>query len=147
MKAYLKDSIKKVIINKSRYISIILIIALGVGFFTGMNSIASDMQKTTEVYLKDSNVYDFQIIYNLGITNNDIEELKKLDNITNVEPAYVYDTLLETPQKKLVVRTNSITNNINKNNIIEGRNIENEEECLIDERLNSMYGYNIGDTI
>lgn len=119
MKAYLKDSIKKVVANKSRYISIILIIALGVGFFTGMNSISFDMQKTAEVYLKDSNVYDFQIIYNLGIVDKDIEELKNIEGITNVEPAYIFDALVETEQKKLVVRTNSITQNMNKSEIIE----------------------------
>ena len=119
MKAYLKDSIKKVVANKSRYISIILIIALGVGFFTGMNSISFDMQKTAEVYLKDSNVYDFQIIYNLGIVDKDIEELKKIEGITNVEPAYIFDALVETEQKKMVVRTNSITENMNKSEIIE----------------------------
>lgn len=119
MKAYLKDSIKKVVANKSRYISIILIIALGVGFFTGMNSISFDMQKTAEVYLKDSNVYDFQIIYNLGIVDKDIEELKNIEGITNVEPAYIFDALVETEQKKLVVRTNSMTENMNKSEIIE----------------------------
>lgn len=119
MKAYLKDSIKKVVANKSRYISIILIIALGVGFFTGMNSISFDMQKTAEAYLKDSNVYDFQIIYNLGIVDKDIEELKNVEGITDIEPAYIFDALVETEQKKLVVRTNSITENMNKSEIIE----------------------------
>lgn len=147
MKAYLKDSIKKLSINKSRYISIILIIALGIAFFTGMNSISCDMQLTTQKYLEDSNVYDFQMMYNLGISKDDIECINKIDEILDVEVGYIYDTVVETPQKKLVVRTNSKSEKININNIIEGRDIKTNSECLIDSRLNSMYGYNLGDKI
>ena len=35
------------------------------------------MLKTLDNYYDENNVYDIEIISNLGLTNNDIEELKK----------------------------------------------------------------------
>ncbi len=116
---YYKDSIRKLKTSIFRYISIIVIIMLGVGFFVGMNSVAPDMKKTTEEYLKTSNVFDIQLASNLG-----------------------YD-------KNLPVRIISKTKDqkINKNDIIEGKDVQFPNECLIDTRLHSIYNLNVGDKI
>ena len=52
-----------------------LVSFLGVGFFTGIQSCGPDMLKTLDNYYDENNVYDIEIISNLGLTNNDIEEM------------------------------------------------------------------------
>ena len=146
---YYKDSIRKLKTSIFRYISIIVIIMLGVGFFVGMNSVAPDMKKTTEEYLKTSNVFDIQLASNLGYDKKDVEKFEKIEEITEVEPVYNYDVLTTINDKNLPVRIISKTKDqkINKNDIIEGKDVQFPNECLIDTRLHSIYNLNVGDKI
>ena len=146
---YYKDSIRKLKSSIFRYISIIVIIMLGVGFFVGMNSVAPDMKKTTEEYLKTSNVFDIQLASNLGYDKKDVEKFEQIEEITEVEPVYNYDVLTTINDKNLPVRIISKTKDqkINKNDIIEGKDVQFPNECLIDTRLHSIYNLNVGDKI
>lgn len=146
---YYKDSIRKLKTSIFRYISIIVIIMLGVGFFVGMNSVAPDMKKTTEEYLKTSNVFDIQLTSNLGYDKEDIEKFKQIEEVTDVEPVYNYDVLTTKNDKNLPIRIVSKPKEqtINKNDIIMGKDVQFQNECLIDTRLHSIYNLNIGDTI
>lgn len=146
---YYKDSIRKLKTSIFRYISIIVIIMLGVGFFVGMNSVAPDMKKTTEEYLKTSNVFDIQLASNLGYDKKDVEKFEQIEEITEVEPVYNYDVLITINDKNLPVRIISKTKDqkINKNDIIEGKDVQFPNECLIDTRLHSIYNLNVGDKI
>ena len=146
---YYKDSIRKLKTSIFRYISIIVIIMLGVGFFVGMNSVAPDMKKTTEEYLKTSNVFDIQLASNLGYDKKDVEKFEQIEEITEVDPVYNYDVLTTINDKNLPVRIISKTKDqkINKNDIIEGKDVQFPNECLIDTRLHSIYNLNVGDKI
>lgn len=146
---YYKDSIRKLKTSIFRYISIIVIIMLGVGFFVGMNSVAPVMKKTTEEYLKTSNVFDIQLASNLGYDKKDVEKFEQIEEITEVEPVYNYDVLTTINDKNLPVRIISKTKDqkINKNDIIEGKDVQFPNECLIDTRLHSIYNLNVGDKI
>ena len=73
----LKHIFKKIKDNNKRFLSLFCMAFLGVGFFTGIQSCGPDMLKTLDNYYDENNVYDIEIISNLGLTNNDIEELKK----------------------------------------------------------------------
>lgn len=146
---YYKDSVRKLKRSIFRYISIILIIMLGVGFFIGMNSVAPDMKNTAEDYLKRTNIFDIQLLSNLGYEEEDIEKFKNLDNIKEVEAVYNYDVLTNSEKKNIPIRviSNIKDSKINKNDLIEGREPEKNNECLIDTRLKNMYGYNVGEKI
>ena len=74
----LKHIFKKIKDNNKRFLSLFCMAFLGVGFFTGIQSCGPDMLKTLDNYYDENNVYDIEIISNLGLTNNDIEELKKI---------------------------------------------------------------------
>lgn len=146
---YYKDSVRKLKKSIFRYISIVLIIMLGVGFFVGMNSVSPDMKITTEQYLKQTNIFDIQLISNLGYEEEDIDKFKEIENIETVEAIYIYDVLTKTEKKNIPVRviSSSKDSKINKNDLIEGKEPNKNNECLIDTRLKNMYGYNVGDKI
>ena len=133
--AYIKENLRKIRKTKSRFISLMLIVMLGVLFFSGMNSVSPDMENTLNQYLKNNNVSDIQIISALGFSQDDVEELRKLNNVVEVNPGFLYDVILDHDGKRLPVRLNSIEKeqDVNKMQIIEGRNIENDKECLVDE--------------
>ena len=56
-----------------RYLAIFAIIALGVGFFTGLRVCTDAMLKTAGEYLEDKSLYDFRLISTLGLTDEDVD--------------------------------------------------------------------------
>lgn len=148
-KAYARDSKKMFKNNLFRFVSIVLIIMLGTAFFIGMNSVSPVMEQVAEKYMKEQNIFDISITSNLGYKPEDIEKFKQNEHVTEIKGEYTYDALASFGEKDIVVRFSSIKDDleINKNDIFEGRNVENDNECLISSRLNTMYGYEIGDKI
>ncbi len=59
MKSVLRKNIFRDIKNsRTRFISIMLIVALGVGFFTGVKATSPSMNKTPEMYYSENNLMD-----------------------------------------------------------------------------------------
>ncbi len=65
-----------------------------------MNSVSPDMENTLNQYLKNNNVSDIQIISALGFSQDDVEELRKLNNVVEVNPGFLYDVILDHEGKK-----------------------------------------------
>ena len=146
--AYLKDSIRKLKSSIFQYVSIILIIVLGVAFFVGMNVISPNMANTAEIYLEDSNIYDLNLVSTIGFEAEDIEKVKQDENVLIAEGSYIQDVLIDNDETTLAVRLNSIPNSdINILDLVDGNMPEAKNECVIDTRLHNMYGFNIGDII
>ena len=146
--AYLKDSVRKLKSSIFQYISIILIIILGVAFFVGMNVVSPNMENTAEKYLKNNKIYDIQLLSTIGWEEADVETAKNTEHIVLAEGGYTQDVIVESSEKTLAVRLTSIPEvEINQMDIVEGRKPEKETECAIDTRMEKMYGYKIGDII
>ena len=147
--AYLKDSKKMFKNNIGRFCSIVLIIMLGTSFFIGMNAISPEMKKTAEKYMKDKNIYDYEIESNLGYKKEDVKKFKDNKNIVKAQGVFSYDALASFEQKDIVVRVSSLNPDvkINETYIEDGRKIKKENECYISTRLKQMYNYDIGDKI
>ena len=146
-KALFKDGIKEITKSFKRFISILLIVLLGVGFFAGIKATSPDMKLTLDKYFDDKNVMDFQVISTLGLTNDDITELKKVENIENVEGSYQSDAIVNVGEKEVVVKLETMTDEINGLEIVEGRLPQNENECVVEHSFISGTNHKIGDTI
>lgn len=67
-KALLKDSVKEIKNTYKRFLSILLMAFLGVGFFAGIRATSPDMVDTIDNYYDTQNVYDIQVLSTLGLT-------------------------------------------------------------------------------
>ena len=133
MKSFSKDIYKEIINTKKRFLSILIIVLLGVGFFAGIKATSPDMEKTVDKYFDDKNVFDIEVISTLGLTKDDIEEIKKIDGVEEVEGSYSKDILLDVKEnEEIAVKIHSISDNINLVQLLEGRMPENENECLVE---------------
>ena len=103
-KALFKESIKQIKNTYKRYISILLMAFLGVGFFAGMRVTSPDMVDTIDEYYTDNKVYDIQILSTLGLTNDDIEAISKINNIESIIGTYELDGKLETNNKEIITK-------------------------------------------
>ena len=80
-KALLKDSLKQIAKTNKRFISILLMAFMGVGFFAGVRSASPDMKATIDTYYDNKNMYDISLVSTLGLTDEDIKVISELDGI------------------------------------------------------------------
>lgn len=145
--ALLKDGIKEIKISYKRFISILLIVLLGVGFFAGLRASSPDMKKTLDVYFDEQNVMDIQVISTLGLTDDDIEAISKLENVEEVEGTYQTDAAVSVGDEEVIVKLETYSKNINKLQLVEGRLPENENECVVETGFLENTEHSIGDSI
>ena len=146
-KALLKDGIKEIKNSYKRFISIILIVLLGVGFFSGIKAASPDMKKTLDKYFDDLDVMGVQVISTLGLTDEDISAIQKIENTKNVEGSYQTDAIVKIEDEEVIVKLETFLNNINKLELVEGRLPEKENECVVEPIFLEGTGHKIGDTI
>ena len=92
-KALVTDAIREIKNNFKRFLSILLIVLLGVGFFAGIKATSPDMKQTIDTYFDEKNVFDFEILSSRGLNDKDIEELQNIDQVKNVVPSFSADSI------------------------------------------------------
>ena len=155
-KILFKDTLRQVWATKSRFISILAIIAIGCGFFAGVKVTTPDMLDTAIKYYDDQKLADAHVISTLGLDDDDIQSIKQIKDVDGFYAGYSADLFLDVKQgADNIVKTMSIDtsllgtddkNNINKPVLIKGRYPTSANECLID---NSKYinDFKLGDKI
>ena len=115
-----------------RYLAIVAIIALGVGFYAGLQSSQPAMLETADSYLRDQRMYDFQLMSTLGLTKGDVAAFRQLEGVEYAEGAYFADALAVLGSHEEPYRFMSITETVCTPYLTEGRMPENANECLGD---------------
>ena len=129
-----------------RFLSITLIVLLGVGFFAGFRATSPDMKDTLSRYYKENNMYDIELMSNYGISQDDISKIK--DKGYDIEGSISFDVVVNNDDSLYAVKVMSYDKNsdINKLVLMEGRMPSNSLECVI-ERNDYTEDYKIGDSI
>ncbi len=145
-KALLKDSVKEIKNTYKRFISILLMAFLGVGFFAGIRASSPDMLDTIDQYFSQQNVYDIEVLSTLGLTQDDIDALRQLEGVKNVYGSYSTDAMIETQEKEVVAKVMAI-DEVNQVELLEGKMPESNTECLVEENYLKSNDKKIGDSI
>ena len=129
-----------------RYLAIFAIIALGAGLFVGLRLSRPDFLETYNNYTHETNFYDFRLVSTLGLTDDDLAEVKKLDGVKLAEGAVGADFLFNTADEdNLIMMAQSIPEKVNLIDLKSGRMPEKSNECLADPNMYSEK--DIGSTI
>ncbi len=147
-----KDLFVEIRHSLGRFFSIVCIVALGVAFFAGIKASAPDMKYSADQYFDKYDTQDIQVFSTLGLRKSDIEAIKKIDGVEQVQPLYSFDALARIGASEQVFKVFSLPkkSELNKVRLVEGRMPTKEDECLIEAPnvMNELFdGYKIGDTI
>ncbi len=145
-KALLKDTFKEIKKSYKRFISILMMALLGVGFFAGLRASSPDMVDSIDTYYKNQNVYDIEVMSTLGLTDNDLEALANIENVENVYGTYSRDGLINTNDKEIVSKILCV-DDVNTPVLVEGNMPENIDECVVEKSFLEGTGKKIGDSI
>ncbi len=145
-KSIIKLTKREISSSLGRYLAIFAIIALGAGLFVGLRLSRPDFLETYNDYTHETNFYDFRLVSTLGLTDDDLAEVKKLDGVKLAEGAVGADFLFNTADEdNLIMMAQSIPENVNQIKLKAGRMPEKANECLADPDMYSKD--DIGSTI
>ena len=143
-----KDFWREIGHTKSRFFSIMILVALSVAFLSGLRATAPDMKKTGDDYLDSLHLADIQVLSTLGLTDEDIDAIRAQKNIENAEGEYVLDAFASSGGAEAVVKVLSLSDEgINDVLLREGRMPARADECVVEENMLGLLGIAIGDTI
>ena len=87
-----KSTFREIKESLGRFLAILAIVALGVGFFAGLKVTQPAMLKTAQRYFDKTALYDYRLISTVGFSEDEVETIKKQK-----------DVKVRTPSKRVVV--------------------------------------------
>ena len=147
MKALRKEFWMEIRKSKSRFISILLIVALGVAFFSGIQASSPDMRYSGDAYYDESSLMDIKVVGTMGLTSDDVSSIESIDGIESAEGAWSADVMCGEGQKQKVLHIESINDTVNKLDVQEGRLPEKSGEIFLDSTFASSNEYKVGDKV
>lgn len=132
----LKKNIRRSITGSlGRYIAILLIIMLGVAFFSGLKLTRPAMIATATDYLDETKLYDLRLLSTLGFDDDDVAAVSKCDGVTAAAGSISRDFLWMDDSTERVLSARMLTDGINLPHLIEGRLPQKANECVVDAKV------------
>lgn len=132
-KALFKNNLKTISKTRRRFISILVMAFLGVGFYSGLVATSPDMLDSLDKYVNSTKFFDINVISTLGLTDDDINAIKNIADIENAYGIQTKDSIVQFDEKESICKVIEYNENINVPVLISGRMPENSNECLLDE--------------
>lgn len=146
-KALRKDFRMEVKKTLNRFLSIFFIVALGVAFFSGIQSAAPSMRLTGDKYFDENSLMDIRVISTLGLTKEDIDALENVEGVASVGGSYSEDVYCGEGDTRQVLHVESIVSGMNQLAVTNGRIPKAAGECFLDVEYAKQMGYETGDTL
>ena len=143
MKALNKDIIREISKTKSKFVSIMIIMFLGVFVFIGLKETTPAMVNTYNKTLEQHNIYDLRVTNDFGINDGDIDEIRKLENIDKLETYNKKNYKLENSTNSIDIET--LPKELATPKVIKGKLPTTNNEIAVVDSLEKTY--KIGDTI
>lgn len=146
-KSLRKDFQREIKKSITRFISIMLIVALGVAFYSGVRSTLPAMHMTADAVYDKETLMDVRIVGTLGLTDDDFEAIKAIEGIETIEGSYTTDFLCFNNSKEIVTRVISMPKVINDISLTEGNFPTEYNHCVASREFLEESGLKIGDTL
>ena len=130
-----------------RFISLVFISLLGVGFFVGIKVSSVDMLITLDDYLDNSNMYDIKVSSPLGFSDSNIDTLKSIENVKDIKNISYRDEIVTSNNNEKIIKIIEYNKNINDIELISGSLPNKKNEIVVEEKILSDNNLKIGDTL
>lgn len=160
--ALLKDTFRSIRRNRLRFLSVVIIVALGISFYIGIKSASPKMNSTANRYFTQYNLLDVRVASKIPFTDEDINKISELENVDSVVKSRYVDAIVRVGKtsvvdsdgmelscrvsefdcvaaKEFTQSGNAHESYINRLELVEGRYPEKTNECVVDSRAVKMY--------
>ncbi|MDE6110487.1 MAG: ABC transporter permease, partial [Eubacterium sp.] len=118
-----------------RFLAILLIVTLSVGFFAGLKVTKSAMAETCNDYLTEYNLFDFRLLSTIGFTEEDVKTFQSDSSVSIAEGGKSVDALLQYGEKTAAYKLIAMPSYINIPVLVAGKMPAEKNECIVDARV------------
>ena len=130
--------------NLSQFITIFLMIMIGIMAYTGIKAYMDGMQKTADRFYSENNLYDLSVMGNLN--HDDLKTIKKIDNVEDAE--LKLSVTATTDNDKILLLNFIESNNIAKFYVYDGEEFDvNKKGIWLDNSYCEKNNIKVGDTV
>lgn len=124
--------------SMGRFLAILSIMALGVGFFAGLRVTERAMLRTADGYVRDLALYDLRLLSTYGLTDGDVAAFAALPGVTAAVGSHSVDFLRARDDgTEAVFHAHSLSPTVNRLDLVTGRLPEAPDECVLDAKYAS----------
>jgi putative ABC transport system permease protein len=145
--AYWKDTFREITKSFGRYMSLIIITALGAASVAGILATSINMRAIADKTYKERALFDVQIKSATGFDYDDISALRDTSGADIVMPTTIFDTYIYLESETRTIRVFALPNELNNIELLEGRLPENANEGAVERSLLRQWGLSIGDSV
>ena len=148
-----------------RFLAIMGIVALGCGFFAGLQMTGPDMREAADLWYDGTDLWDLRVISTLGFSDDDVARVRAVEGVEAAMPARSCDVMASAGDEQEAVRITSIDTAVaaasqvtglyavtsddhdylNRPMLREGRWPEAADECVVS--ADAVDGFAVGDTV
>lgn len=143
----IKEFLEEIKKSKNRFLSILLIVLLGVAFFSGVRASGPDMRLSADTYYDEAGLMDIRVLSTMGLTDSDVAELEKVEGVKKIYPSFSTDLMVFMPDEQPILHLMTYTDEMNKITVTEGRAPEKADEIFLDASFMTANDLQIGDVI
>ncbi len=125
-----KDTFRLIKKTRKRFITILLIVLIGVGFMVGLMSSAPTMRVSVDKYYDETDFMDLQLYSSYGFDDRDVTALKKHRAVKQVFGTKFVDAFYQSDDGAIVCRVQEINCDMNKITLTKGRMPSAPDEAL-----------------
>ncbi len=130
-----KSTLREIKGSLGRWAAILAIVALGVGFFSGLKACRTAFLETGNKYLSEHDFFDYQLMSTLGLEDEDVGIISDADGVAVAEGSYSADVLIfneDDDSQEITSRFLTISDNINTPSLVAGSMPQEDDQCLGD---------------
>ena len=87
-----------------RFLAIIGIVALGCGFFAGLQMSGPDMRASADRYYDGTHLWDIRLLSTLGFSDDDVQRVRDIEGIADAMPSISTDAMMQMGDEQAAVR-------------------------------------------
>ena len=134
---------------KAQFISMIIMIALGIGIFVGFNMEWVSIDVNTSSFFEKTNFADSRIISDSGFSEDDLNKVKDIDGVSDVSRFLSVNADVEGQNGDTVALTVTENENVSKPYLISGKEYDAKSEngVWLSDKYAAANGFELGDDI
>lgn len=144
-----KDTFRLIRKTRKRFVTILLIVLIGVGFMVGLMCSAPTMRASVDQYFDEYNFMDIQLYSSYGFDDRDIDALRESDNVDSLFATKFTDVYVKNDESTIVTRVQEMDSSVNRFSLVSGRMPQKSNEALALGASDTSFGsvFSVGDKI
>lgn len=131
-KSFKKNILRTIRGSLGRYIAILLIVMLGVGFVAGLRMTKPVMIGIEKQYLEENKMFDLRLVSTIGFDAEDVKAAGSCNHVVDAEGSITQDVATMMKGHEEVLRAQMLTKGVNTPVLKGGRMPKAANECLLD---------------